>query len=156
MAWFVVLSSNVNSTTIGNVTASVQQFASTADYTKTVGASPTQVDPKQPSGGYATQAQAQAEANRFNALPADQRSAGGKPLAPSVVPNLPKIAIANPLDALKGIADFFQRLTQASTWLRVAEVVLGLGLIAVGLAKITNTDTKLKAAGKTAVKAMAL
>lgn len=37
-----------------------------------------------------------------------------------------------------GITDFLGRLTQAATWLRVAEVALGLVLIAVGLARITH------------------
>lgn len=39
---------------------------------------------------------------------------------------------------LAGIGDFFARLTEASTWIRVGEVVLGLILIAVGLARITK------------------
>jgi len=40
--------------------------------------------------------------------------------------------------ALGSTADLIQRLTQASTWIRVAEVVLGLLFLAVGLAKLTN------------------
>jgi hypothetical protein len=39
---------------------------------------------------------------------------------------------------LAAVGDFFQRLTQASTWERVGEVVLGLLLIAVGVAHMTH------------------
>lgn len=45
---------------------------------------------------------------------------------------------ANPLGGLAGIGDFFGRLTEASTWVRVGEVVLGLILVAVGIARITH------------------
>lgn len=54
-------------------------------------------------------------------------------------PNLPK----NPL------GDFLRRLGEANTWIRVAEVILGLGLIIVGLAKLASGT----AAGKAALKA---
>lgn len=37
-----------------------------------------------------------------------------------------------------GISGFLSRLTQASTWIRVGEVLLGLILIAVGLARLTS------------------
>jgi hypothetical protein len=45
---------------------------------------------------------------------------------------------ANPLGGLAAVGDFFQRLTQAHTWERVGEVVLGLLLIAVGVAHMTH------------------
>lgn len=45
---------------------------------------------------------------------------------------------------LEVIGAFFSSLTQASTWLRVGEFIIGAGLIVVGLAHITNTDTALK------------
>jgi hypothetical protein len=48
------------------------------------------------------------------------------------------VNIPAPLGGLAAIGDFFQRLTQAHTWERIGEVVLGLILIAVGVAKITN------------------
>lgn len=37
-----------------------------------------------------------------------------------------------------GVASFLGRLAQASTWIRVGQAVLGLILIAVGLARITH------------------
>jgi hypothetical protein len=54
-----------------------------------------------------------------------------------------------PLTGLAAIGDFFQRITQANTWIRIAEVVLGFGLIVVGLAQLASGT----AAGKTALKA---
>jgi hypothetical protein len=44
----------------------------------------------------------------------------------------------NPLTGLAAVGDFFQRLTQAHTWERIAEVVLGIILIGVGLAHMTH------------------
>lgn len=40
--------------------------------------------------------------------------------------------------AVTSTTDFLSRLTDPNTWVRVAEVVLGLVLIAVGIAKLTN------------------
>jgi hypothetical protein len=42
------------------------------------------------------------------------------------------------LSGLAAIGDFFSRLTQANTWLRVAEGALGIILIAIGLARLTH------------------
>jgi hypothetical protein len=47
-------------------------------------------------------------------------------------------SVKNPLDFLGNIADFFHRLTEAQTWLRVGEVVAGLMLIYIAL-KATMT-----------------
>jgi hypothetical protein len=56
---------------------------------------------------------------------------------------------------LAAIGDFFSRLTKANTWIRVAEVVLGAGLIIVGLAHLASGTAVGKAATK-AGKAVAL
>jgi hypothetical protein len=40
--------------------------------------------------------------------------------------------------AVTDTGDFLSRLTSAALWLRIAEVALGLILIAVGVAKLTN------------------
>ena len=40
--------------------------------------------------------------------------------------------------AVTSTTDFLSRLTDPNTWIRIAEVVLGLVLIAVGVAKLTN------------------
>lgn len=47
-------------------------------------------------------------------------------------------AVSNPLAGLASIGDFFARLTQASTWLRLGEGILGIILIAVGVARMTH------------------
>lgn len=44
----------------------------------------------------------------------------------------------NAIPGLAQIGDFFAALGQASTWVRVGEVVLGLILVAVGVARITK------------------
>lgn len=62
---------------------------------------------------------------------------------------LGKGSVPNPLSGLAAIGDFFQRLTQAGTWIRVGEVLLGAALIIVGLARMASGT----AAGRTAVKA---
>lgn len=49
--------------------------------------------------------------------------------------------ISNPLTGLAAIGDFFQRLTQKSTWVRIAEVVLGLLLVVVGLSKLSGVSS---------------
>jgi hypothetical protein len=41
---------------------------------------------------------------------------------------------------VSGTADFLSRLAAPNTWLRVAEVALGLILIAVGVARLTGTQ----------------
>lgn len=45
---------------------------------------------------------------------------------------------SSPFGGLAAIGDFFARLGQPNTWIRAGEVVLGLILIAVGLARITK------------------
>lgn len=57
-------------------------------------------------------------------------------------------------DSLGGLTDFLSRLTSGNTWLRVAEVLLGGGLIIVALAKLasgTAAGQAAKKAGKAAL-----
>lgn len=60
-------------------------------------------------------------------LPTDGASPGTINANPSQIPN--------PLTA---IGDFFGRLEEGSTWIRIGEVLLGIVLIALGVAKMTN------------------
>lgn len=53
---------------------------------------------------------------------------------------------------LAAIGNFFNKLGQAHTWIRVGEVLLGLILIAVGVAKITNAVPIATDIAKTAAK----
>lgn len=56
---------------------------------------------------------------------------------------------------LTAIGDFFNKLGSASTWIRVAEVLLGLGLLIVGVAKLAS-GTPVGQAAQTAGKAAAI
>lgn len=50
----------------------------------------------------------------------------------------PTHPLGNPLSGLEAVGNFFNELGQANVWIRVGEVVLGLILITVGIAKMTN------------------
>ncbi len=75
--------------------------------------------------GYPTRAAAQKAVNAFNGQSnASKLSQAGVTTAPDV---------PNPLTGVAAIGDFFSRLTQASTWVRVGEVAVGLILLGIGL-----------------------
>jgi hypothetical protein len=74
-------------------------------------------------GPFATEAQAQAAQN------------------PKPSPEGPGALVNAAADSVPGVAsvgDFLHRLTEGSTWIRVGEVLLGLVLIAIGVARITH------------------
>lgn len=54
------------------------------------------------------------------------------------------------------VSEFLSRLTQASTWLRVLEVVLGVVVLAVGMARITNAVPVVTKIARTAAKGAVL
>jgi hypothetical protein len=60
-----------------------------------------------------------------------------EPLIPGTKIQVP--SIPNPLSGIAAVGDFFQRLTQASTWLRIFEIVIGVVLVGVGIASMTKT-----------------
>ena len=51
---------------------------------------------------------------------------------------------------LAAIGDFFSRLTQANTWIRAAEVILGVVLLGIGIARITDAVPAATKIAKTA------
>lgn len=57
--------------------------------------------------------------------------------------------IARDLNPLPSLGDFLGRLTQANTWIRAGEVVLGIVLIGIGLARITGAQNLVSQAVKT-------
>lgn len=75
------------------------------------------------SGPYASQPAAETAGQQADSTIAKATQAG----------NIP-----NPLSGLAAVGDFFQRLTQASTWIRVAEVGIGIVVILVVLDKLTE------------------
>lgn len=92
-------------------------------------------------GPYRSQAAARAAENRAGQLAAPHLYRGSnvhKGPAGLNVPGNQGPKVPNPLSGLAAIGDFFGRLGQANTWIRVAEVGLGIVLISIGIAKITN------------------
>ena len=85
--------------------------------------------------GTATEAQAAAAAMKEFPGAAKPTTSTGTALAQQLGS---QTGIPNPLTGLAAIGDFFGRLTSANLWERVGEVVLGIILIAVGLAKLTG------------------
>ena len=61
-----------------------------------------------------------------------------------------------PLKGLAAVGDFAQRLTQASTWKRIGEVLIGAALLIVGIAKLAAGTTAGKAAVNLGTKAALL
>jgi hypothetical protein len=136
MTWYAVALADTNATQIGNVTASVQQFANLAAFKAATGTTPSQMGiPGQTDAGFPTRLQAQAAANRFNALPKGDRSAGGKPLAPSVA-KMPNI-------------DILGKFNLGAWMLRIGEVLLGIVLVGVGVARITGAQNAVSQIVKT-------
>lgn len=76
-------------------------------------------------GPYATEA----DAKTAVASGQDKPQQTGSPNPPS---------LPNPLSGLAAIGDFFGRLTEGNTWIRIGEALLGIVLIAVGLARVTH------------------
>lgn len=81
-------------------------------------------------GGYNTKKEAQDAVTKFNALP------NPKKLEQAGIPSAPDLP--NPLSGINAIGDFFQRLTQPSTWARVGEVALGGILVYVGVRALAH------------------
>lgn len=94
-----------------------------------------------PSNGYATKLSAQVAANKFNAQPASKRE------TPGSAPNAPTAA------KVPGPADLFHGLNIGGIILRLGEIVLGVVLIGVGVAKLTGTDNFIVKAATTVGKA---
>lgn len=59
-------------------------------------------------------------------------------------------AVSNPLAFLRNIGAFFDKLSEASTWLRIGEFLLGAALVVVGVAKLASGTAAGRAAGKVA------
>lgn len=57
-----------------------------------------------------------------------------------------------PFTGIAAIGDFFGRLTEGNTWLRIGEGLLGIILIAVALGKLSGLEDTAKTAAAAAVK----
>lgn len=110
------------------------------------------------AGPFPSPGKAQAWADSYNRNPAHQAGSdiphGGlpDPAASLAAPGQIAGKAFSGLTGVNAIGDFFQRLGQANTWIRAAEVLLGLALLSVGFGKITGTtpvvEKALKGAGK--------
>lgn len=83
------------------------------------------------AGPFATQADADNWRNDANAY-------GNSPASAAAQTAKDAANAAGKLTGLNAIGDFFSRLTQSNTWLRIGEGVLGIILIAVGIARMTH------------------
>lgn len=106
--------------------------------------------------GYGTEAQAEAKPNSVNLLNswfvnaitadyhaavAEQAQPGGANaniLNPATAASAVATGAASTIPGVAQIGSFFSALAQGSTWIRVAEGLLGIILIAVGLARLTH------------------
>jgi hypothetical protein len=83
----------------------------------------------------------------------------GMPGSENVTVPTSTAGIPNPLAGTAAIGDFFNRLTQKNTWIRVGEVLAGLVLIWIGLNALTR-DTAvgrgIQSAKRTATKVAAV
>jgi hypothetical protein len=100
-------------------------------------------------GPYATEAAAQA-AVKGGTLTAPTPGGGGILPAPPGIDTPASGGASNPLSGLAAIGAFFSNLGQAATWEKVGEVVLGLILIAVGVARLTHAVPIATSIAKTA------
>lgn len=114
--------------------------------------------------GYATEAQAEANPNSVNPITqieadlliADYNTAvsqGAQPGGPNASNPIGAAAtgIANSTgigSAINNIDDFFAKLKDANTWLRIGEVLLGVLLIAASVGKLTGANNVITSAVK--------
>jgi hypothetical protein len=80
-----------------------------------------------PGGGFSNKLTAQAAANKYNANPGQ---AGGVNAPNPLTPN--SLLGSNPLTGVNAIGDFFTRLSDPHTWVRVGEFVAGGLLLFIG------------------------
>jgi hypothetical protein len=76
-------------------------------------------------GPFTTKAEAESDAATGN-YPANVSGSGNESSVTGAIPGLAQIG------------DFFARLTEGNTWIRIGEALLGIVLIAVGMARITH------------------
>lgn len=105
-------------------------------------------------------AQAQAAAKALNAGPVQGSGASIGQLAQNEAGSLPgQVAggvASSGLPGLSQVGDFFSRLTEKSTWIRIGEVLLGAALIIVSAAKLFAGTSAGKAAVSIGTKAAIL
>jgi hypothetical protein len=109
--------------------------------------------------GYATQLQAQAHPQNANfaQMLIAANILAGHPTGGVNTPGAPAIAntaqgagaVATAENPLVAVGDFFHRLTEASTWARVGEFVVGAMLIYVGIRAVASPEPVVRGVKKT-------
>lgn len=89
-------------------------------------------------GPYATQAAAQAEAKASPSTGQIIALGVNAGLGSATGGAVGDTQTGSPLTGLAAIGDFFSRLTQANTWERIGMVLLGIVLVAAGVAHLTH------------------
>jgi len=102
-------------------------------------------------GPYATEAQANAAIpaiQKANAAPGEvsQIAQGSGPLAAAASA---AGTIGDPLDYLADVGDFFHRLTEAATWERAGEILVGVIILYIGIKSLSEGTAAGNAAKKT-------
>lgn len=100
------------------------------------------------AGPFTSQAAAQA----YISNPSSGASQSGgvvspSPEAPQSQANVPTPSLSNPLAPLADIGNFFHELTQLNTWIRVAEVGVGIILVYVGVKALASNTAVGRAGG---------
>lgn len=85
---------------------------------------------------------------------AAKKAQNPKQQSPNPLTDLKNAAANSNLGGLASIGQFFDRLSEASTWIRVGEVLLGLALVIVGAAKLFSNTSVGRAAEKVGKVAM--
>lgn len=112
--------------------------------------------------GYNSEAEAEAKPNSVNFLTSwfvnaiiadyhaavkEQAQPGGKNaniLNPGTALKAGESYVANSIPGVAQIGDFFDRLSQGNTWIRVGEVILGIFLIMSGVMKLSGASADIQ------------
>lgn len=100
-----------------------------------------------PPGGFTNKLAAQQAANKYNANPGQAGGVNAPGVAPGI--NAPNPFGTNPLTGIAAIGDLAQRLTQGSTWVRVAEFLAGGLLLYIGGSALVRGTAANEAAKQT-------
>jgi hypothetical protein len=151
--FFLLLTQSISGT--GVMHASVVGPMTRAQYLSRYGSAPAIGN----TNGYSNRLLATQAANQYNKNPGAATGAAQDPgILTNPSGNIPgSPTLSNPLGGINAIGDFFNRLTQPNTWIRVGEVAAGILLVYLGLsATMRGTEAQravqsVKHAGKKAV-----
>lgn len=100
---------------------------------------------------YATQAEAQAAINSHGGAKAYNAATAAGGLGSGAIGPAGNAA-QTVYSGVNAVGDFFNKLSEGNTWLRIAEAILGIALIGIALAKLTGADNVVAKGVTTAAK----